>query len=75
MPAAYGTRIDRLLAGARCLEELGEDSGDGLYEAEIVYLVGQEWARTAEDVLRRRSKLGLHVSAQTAKRLARRLKQ
>jgi glycerol-3-phosphate dehydrogenase len=72
---AYGTRIDRLLAGARSLEELGEDFGDGLYEAEIVYLVIQEWARAAEDVLWRRSKLGLRVSAQTAKRLAQRLKK
>lgn len=70
---AYGTRVDRLLAGARSLAELGEDFGGGLYEAEIHYLVTQEWAQTAEDILWRRSKLGLHVSAQTAKRLAERL--
>jgi glycerol-3-phosphate dehydrogenase len=67
---AYGTRTDRLIAGAHSLEELGEDFGDGLFEAEIAYLVSQEWAQTAEDILWRRSKLGLHVSAETAKRLA-----
>ena len=70
---AYGTRVDRLLAGARSLAELGEDFGDGLFEAEINYLVDQEWAQTAEDILWRRSKLGLHVSAETARRLAARL--
>jgi glycerol-3-phosphate dehydrogenase len=70
---AYGTRVDRLLAGARSLAELGEDFGDGLYEAEVSYLVTQEWARTAEDVLWRRSKLGLHVGEETVRRLAARL--
>ncbi len=70
---AYGTRVERLLARARSLADLGEDFGGGLYEAEIGYLVSDEWARTAEDVLWRRSKLGLHVSTQTAKRLAERL--
>ena len=70
---AYGTRVDRLLAGARSLADLGEDFGDGLFEAEINYLVDQEWAQTAEDILWRRSKLGLHVSAETARRLAARL--
>ena len=70
---AYGTRVDRLLAGARSLAELGEDFGDGVYEAEIGYLVSQEWATTAEDVLWRRSKLGLHVSADTARRVAERM--
>jgi glycerol-3-phosphate dehydrogenase len=70
---AYGTRVDRLLAGARSLTDLGEDFGGGLFEAEITYLVDQEWAQTAEDVLWRRSKLGLHVSTETARRLAARL--
>ena len=72
---AYGTRVDRLLAGARSLENLGEDYGGGLYESEIDYLISQEWAQTAEDILWRRSKLGLHVSAETAKRLAETLEE
>ena len=70
---AYGTRIDRLLAGARSLAELGDDFGGGLFEAEISYLINQEWAQTAEDILWRRSKLGLHVSEETVRRLAQRL--
>ena len=70
---AYGTRVDRLLAGARNLAELGEDFGGGLYEAEIEYLTDQEWAQTAEDILWRRSKLGLHVGDTTARRLSARL--
>ena len=72
---AYGTRVDRLLAGARSLTELGEDFGGGLYEAEIDYLISQEWARTTEDILWRRSKLGLHVAESTAQRLAARMKK
>ncbi|HVY05697.1 MAG TPA: glycerol-3-phosphate dehydrogenase [Burkholderiales bacterium] len=67
---AYGTRVTRLLAGAGSLADLGEDLGGGLYEREIDYLVSQEWASTAEDILWRRTKLGLHVEADTAKKLA-----
>ncbi|MEO8165989.1 MAG: glycerol-3-phosphate dehydrogenase, partial [Betaproteobacteria bacterium] len=70
---AYGNRVDGLLAGARNLTDLGEDFGDGLYEAEIDYLVRHEWAQTAEDILWRRSKLGLHVAPGTAARLAKRM--
>jgi glycerol-3-phosphate dehydrogenase len=60
---AYGTRIDRLLGEAQSLEDLGRDFGAGLTEAELEYLADQEWARTEEDVLWRRSKLGLHIPA------------
>jgi glycerol-3-phosphate dehydrogenase len=70
---AYGTRVERLLGAAHSLAELGEDFGGGLYEAEVAYLIGEEWARTAEDILWRRSKLGLHVTPATAQRLAARL--
>ena len=66
---AYGTRLGRVLDGARDLEGLGEHLGDGLYEAEADYLVHNEWALTDEDILWRRSKLGLHVSDGTAARL------
>ena len=61
---AYGTRVTRILAGG-----LGEDLGGGLTTAEVDYLVAQEWAKTAEDVLYRRSKLGLHVPDGTEARL------
>jgi glycerol-3-phosphate dehydrogenase len=69
----YGTLAANLLGNAGDLAGLGEDLGDGLYEAEVDYLVRREWARTAEDILWRRSKLGLHVSKHTAERLAARL--
>jgi glycerol-3-phosphate dehydrogenase len=66
---AYGTRIERLIGKADGLDELGEHFGDGLYEAEVTYLMREEWALTDADILWRRSKLGLHVSDDTAARL------
>ena len=67
---AYGTRVERLLESAGRLEDLGEPLGEGLYAAEVDYLVREEWAQTEEDVLFRRSKLGLHVADQTRQWLA-----
>lgn len=66
---AYGTRAEILIGGARSLADLGEDLGGGLHEAEINYMVRHEWAINAEDVLWRRSKLGLHLSAVEKTRL------
>jgi glycerol-3-phosphate dehydrogenase len=57
---SYGTRSYRLLEGVTRWEGLGADLGAGLTETEVAYLVREEWAETAEDVLWRRSKLGLH---------------
>jgi len=59
---SYGTSMDVFLQGARYLQDLGQDFGGGVYESEILYLLRYEFAQTAEDVLWRRSKLGLHVS-------------
>ena len=67
---AYGTRATRILGGAKSVSDLGEDFGGGLTAAEVDYLVAHEWARTAEDILWRRSKLSLHVPADTSARLA-----
>ena len=67
---AYGTRAARVLGDAGSLSELGEDLGGGLSAAEVDYLAANEWARTAEDILWRRSKLGLHVPAGTEERVA-----
>ena len=72
---AYGTRVDRLLGNATRLADLGEDLGGGLSEAEVDYLVREEWAQTPDDILWRRSKLGLHAPAETAARLAARLER
>lgn len=63
---AYGTRAEHVLAGARTIADLGRDFGGGLTEAELVYLARSEWAVTANDVLWRRTKMGLHVLPQTA---------
>ena len=65
----YGTRAERLLDGVQSLGDLGEHFGGGLYSREVDYLVANEWARTAEDVLFRRTKLGLHVSPRAGERL------
>ena len=59
---AYGTRAFALLEGARAERDLGERFGADLTEAELAYLVREEWARTADDVLWRRSKLGLRMT-------------
>jgi glycerol-3-phosphate dehydrogenase len=61
---AYGTRIERMLGDAANLAGLGRDFGADLTEAELRYLVHWEWARTAEDAVWRRSKLGLRLSAE-----------
>ncbi|WP_425089075.1 glycerol-3-phosphate dehydrogenase [Stappia sp.] len=62
----YGTRARTILEGARTTEDLGRHFGADLYEREVAYLMDQEWARSAEDVLWRRSKLGLHLSRKQA---------
>lgn len=65
----YGARAGMIVGDAKDLSGLGQDLGDGIYEAELAYLVDQEWLVDAEDLLWRRSKLGLHVSAETAGRI------
>ncbi|WP_432199668.1 glycerol-3-phosphate dehydrogenase [Erythrobacter sp. W53] len=59
---AYGTRMHDVLAGAQGINDLGPHLGGNLYEAELRYLMEHEFARDAEDVLWRRSKLGLHLT-------------
>ena len=56
---AYGTKITSVLGNATAVDQLGEDFGQGLYEAEVRYLMTNEWAHSADDVVWRRSKLGL----------------
>jgi len=62
---AYGARIELILAS-----ELGAEIAPGLFEAELNYLCQEEWATTAEDVLWRRSKLGLHLNEEQRERVA-----
>jgi glycerol-3-phosphate dehydrogenase len=63
---AYGTRLARLLGAASRPQALGEQVVPGLYAAEIDYLRREEWARSASDILWRRSKLGLHLPPQAS---------
>ncbi len=69
LATAYGTRARQILGSAGSVADLGTDFGGGLYEAEVAYLMDQEWARTADDVLWRRTKLGLRLSQDEAARL------
>jgi glycerol-3-phosphate dehydrogenase len=70
---AYGGRVRDLLRGAKRLGDLGAYLGENVYEAELRYLVQTEWAMTLEDVLWRRSKLGLHTTDETQKKIKRAL--
>ena len=67
---AYGTCVHAILAGATSPRDLGEHFGAGLYEAEVRYLTDVEFAQTADDILMRRSKLGLTMSASEQEALA-----
>ncbi|NRB54824.1 MAG: glycerol-3-phosphate dehydrogenase [Salinicola sp.] len=66
----YGTRVMKLLGETQSLADLGEHFGADLYAAEVDYLRQHEWARTADDVLWRRSKLGLRLDESEKRRLA-----
>ncbi len=70
----YGTRIYLLLDQARKIEDLGEHFGCSLYQREVDFLVRHEWARTAEDILWRRTKLGLFFSTDAFEKLQNHLK-
>ncbi|MCP6536524.1 glycerol-3-phosphate dehydrogenase, partial [Klebsiella pneumoniae] len=67
---AYGRRAWRLLGEAKSMADLGQAFGAGLTAREVDYLREVEWARTAEDVLWRRSKLGLRLTADHASALS-----
>jgi glycerol-3-phosphate dehydrogenase len=64
---AYGSRMHRLLESCAGMHDLGAQVLPGLFEAELRYLVEREWAMTAEDILWRRSKLGLHLPPAAAR--------
>jgi glycerol-3-phosphate dehydrogenase len=66
----YGTRARMFLGSAASLADLGTDFGYGLSAAEVDYLMTSEWARCAEDILWRRSKLGLRFTPLQAKKLS-----
>jgi glycerol-3-phosphate dehydrogenase len=59
---AYGTRIDRVIGNAASRDDLGQTFGADLTAAEVRYLIRHEWAETGDDVLWRRTKVGLRLT-------------
>jgi glycerol-3-phosphate dehydrogenase len=66
---AYGTRLHQLLEGRMQRADMGVELANGLFAAELEYLMKVEWASSGADILWRRSKLGLHVPADTAQKI------
>ncbi|SCX09534.1 MULTISPECIES: glycerol-3-phosphate dehydrogenase [Agrobacterium] len=62
----YGTKANAILGDATGMKALGQHFGGDLYEREVEWLIRQEWARTSDDVLWRRTKQGLHFSKEEA---------
>lgn len=71
----YGRRSEELLEGTGKLADLGLHIGADLYQKEVDFLIATEWARTIEDIIWRRSKLGLRLSPVEIGRLASYLKE
>ena len=65
----YGTLTHELLKGRTSIEQMGQHFGASLYACEVDYLIEQEWAVTAEDVLWRRTKQGLRLSHEQQQQL------
>jgi glycerol-3-phosphate dehydrogenase len=57
--SAYGSRVWNILGEITSVQQLGQHIGHGLYANEVDYLCDIEWATTSQDILWRRSKLGL----------------
>jgi len=66
---SYGTRIDRVIGDADSLADLGEELVPQLFEREAEYLCREEFALCAQDILWRRTKLGLHLQGASTLRL------
>ena len=66
----HGVLCNDILEGCSTLKDLGKDFGGGLTEREVAWLQDNEWAQTAEDILWRRTKCGLHMSPEQRDRFA-----
>jgi len=71
MARTYGTRLSSILRNATSTKDLGTHYGHGLYGREVEYLVAHEFAQTSEDILFRRTKLGLFMTEGQIDRLQR----
>ena len=67
---AYGLDTMQVLGDARAITDLGQHFGQGLTEREVEWLVTREWARRADDILWRRSKLGLRFTPEQVQSLS-----
>ena len=68
---AYGRRVERFLDNAKSMDDLGQCFAGDLTEAEVRYLAENEWAQSADDVLWRRSKVGLKATPEESAALDR----
>jgi glycerol-3-phosphate dehydrogenase len=66
----HGDLCAQVLGDAKNFNDLGQDFGCGLYEREVLYMKAHEWATTPDDILWRRSKVGLHMSPEERLRAA-----
>ncbi|UAB72897.1 glycerol-3-phosphate dehydrogenase [Vibrio sp. SCSIO 43132] len=66
---SYGTLSHRIVENRRSVQDMGIDFGYGLYQAEVDYMIQHEWAVTSEDILWRRSKLGIEFSSLEVEKL------
>lgn len=66
---SYGTQMDCFLANTKDLSDMGIHYGDNIFGVELDYLIKHEWASCAEDIIWRRSKLGLCISEQTLRNI------
>ncbi len=69
MAHAYGRCLEEMLRDVKSEADMGADLGNGLTALEVRWMRDHEWARTAEDVLWRRSKIGLHAHPDAAARI------
>ncbi len=69
MARAYGTMLSQMLDGVHSAEDMGTDFGGGLTQVEVDWLISHEWAQSAEDILTRRTKIGLATDAGVAVKL------
>lgn len=67
---AYGTLVPRIIGARQAISDFGVIFGNSLTQLEVDYLMDREWARTADDILWRRSKLGLRFTAEEKAALA-----
>ncbi|EPJ48290.1 MAG: glycerol-3-phosphate dehydrogenase [Osedax symbiont Rs1] len=66
---SYGTLCQQFLTGKTAVADLGPDFGAGLYQLEVDYLINQEWAMCLEDVIWRRTKMGMYLSTEQKQQL------